>query len=87
MQNEVVSAKCPLCGVSSPHEHSPLERVIYRNGQKAALEMLNKPVAYLHPATGLVISAADMETHTEHRLRQQKDPFYYAPLFEKPRLP
>jgi hypothetical protein len=84
---EGASAKCPLCGVSSPHEHSPLERTIYRNGQKAALSMLNDPVAYIHPATGFVISASEMERHTERRWNQQRDPMYYVPLFEKPRLP
>ena len=81
------SAKCPLCGISGPHEHSSLERVIYRNGQKAALGMLTEPKAYLHPVTGLVISAAQMEEHTERRRSHHQDPFFYTPLFEKPRLP
>lgn len=86
-KEEVASAKCHLCGALGPHEHSAVERVIYRNGQKAALAMLNNPVAYLHPATGFVISASAMEAHTEKRRLQHQDPFYYAPLFEKPVLP
>jgi len=66
----MASAQCPLCGASGPHEHSALEQTIYRNGQKAALSMLNEPAAYLHPATGRVIPASEMEEHTERRLRQ-----------------
>ena len=26
--------KCPLCGWNEPHEHSPTEIIIYRNGVK-----------------------------------------------------
>lgn len=29
------SSRCPLCGDDSPHTHTPLEQIIYRNGMKA----------------------------------------------------
>jgi hypothetical protein len=29
------SSTCPLCGVDTPHNHSPAEQVIYKNGVKA----------------------------------------------------
>lgn len=29
------SARCPLCGREGPHQHTPLEQIIYRNGVKA----------------------------------------------------
>lgn len=29
------SSKCPLCGNDYPHQHSPLEQIIYKNGLKA----------------------------------------------------
>jgi len=28
------TTECPLCGVGSPHEHTPQERVIFSNGLK-----------------------------------------------------
>jgi len=31
------SSTCPLCGVDSPHQHTPLEQVIYTNGIKHGL--------------------------------------------------
>ena len=83
----MASPKCPLCGVDTPHEHSPVERVIFRNGQKDAIARLSTPKAFLHPATGFVIAASDMKKHEERRLQQHQDPFYYVPLFEKPVLP
>ena len=31
------SSVCPLCGVDSPHQHTPLEQVIYTNGVKRGI--------------------------------------------------
>jgi hypothetical protein len=31
------SSTCPLCGVNTPHEHTPLEQVIFNNGKKSAI--------------------------------------------------
>ena len=31
---------CPLCGKDVPHEHSPAEQVIYRNGCKISQDQL-----------------------------------------------
>lgn len=32
--SEIASTECPLCGVGSPHEHTPQEQVIFSNGLK-----------------------------------------------------
>ena len=33
---------CPLCGRDTPHEHSPAEQVIYRNGCKVSQGQLRE---------------------------------------------
>ena len=80
---EVASSKCQLCGLAEPHEHSGVERAIFRNGQKSALAMLNKPVAYWAPVADMVITAVRKEN--DGRIHDAG--MFYVPLYETPTLP
>ncbi len=37
------SSQCPMCGQNFPHEHSPQEIVIYKNGMKSARVLSSAP--------------------------------------------
>jgi hypothetical protein len=72
------SAKCPLCGISHPHSHSPLEIIIFRNGYKSGVRNAspwydNQSDAQDGEAHATKFGGSvrpDANQHHEHRSRQ-----------------
>ncbi len=59
------SSICPLCGVDSPHQHTPLEQVIYANGIKRGRAALKE-----HDAKVLESAAGFCEKIAEERFAE-----------------